>query len=91
MNKYIIGAVFSICGTLLLSAILISGAIFSATMDSWSGSSKFWYAILGKSTPNEGMNSMGLSFLFYFSIAIFLVGISCLLWEQIKIMLEKNI
>ena len=90
MNKYIIGAVFSICGTLLLSAILISGAIFSATASSWSGS-VYWSAILGKSTSDEGMSSMGLSFLFYFSIALFLVGISCLLWEQIKIMLEKNI
>lgn len=91
MNKYIIGAVLSICGILLLSAILISGAIFSTTMDSWSGSSKFWYAILGKSIPDEGMNSMGLSFLFYFSIALFLVGVTCLLWEQIKKILEKEI
>lgn len=91
MNKMIIGAVFSICGTILLSAILISGAVFSSTMDSWSGTSKFWYAILGGTTPGEGMYATGLSFLFFFAIALFLIGITCLLWEQAKKVLKMEI
>ena len=91
MKKSIAGAVLSICGTILFSAILISGAVFSSTMDAWSGSSKFWNAILGKSVPNEGMTSMELSFLFYLSIALFFIGIVSLLWEQLKKMLEMKI
>ena len=91
MNKMIIGAVFSICGTLLFSAILIAGAVFGSTMDSWSGSSKLWYAILSKVNPEEGVYTTGLSFLFYFAIALFLVGLTCLLWEQAKKVLKMEI
>lgn len=91
MKKSIAGAVLSICGTMLLSSILISGAVFSSTMNGWSGSSKLWYAILGKSVPDEGMVSMELSLLFYLSIALFLIGIVSLFWEQVKKMLDiKN-
>lgn len=72
------------CGTTLFSAILIAGAIFSATMDSWSGSSKFWYAILGSTSLDEGMYAMGLSFVFYFAIALFLFGVTCLFWDRIN-------
>ncbi len=82
MNRMIIGAAFLLCGTLLFSAILVAGAVFSTALDSWSGS-KLWYAILGNSYPDEGMQTMGLSFFFYFSIILFLIGFIMLLWETI--------
>lgn len=84
MNKTIIGAIFTVCGTILFSAVLISGAVFSSTMDSWTGSSKFWSAILSKDDPETGMYTMGLSFVFYFAIALFLFGVGCLFQEQLN-------
>lgn len=91
MNKTIVGATFTLCGTILFSAILISGAIYSATMDSWSGSSKFWFAILGKATPEEDMYTMGLTFIFCFAIALFLFGVTCLFWDRLNKALKSEV
>lgn len=71
MNKTIIGAIFTLCGTILFSAILITGAILSVD------SSFFWFEIF---RPGE----WGLAFLFYFAIALFLFGVICLFWKHIE-------
>ena len=78
MNKTIIGAVFTLCGTILFSAILISGAIFS------SDPAMLWYEILG---PTE----WGLTFLFYFAIVLFLLGVTCLFGDRIDKALKTEI
>ena len=78
MNKMIIGSVFSICGIILFSAILITGAIFSSNPEI------LWHNIFGST-------EWGLSFLFYFAIALFLFGMTCLLWEHAKKVLKMEI
>lgn len=78
MNKIIIGAIFTLCGTILFSAILIVGAIL--TVDSVS----FWFQIF---RPGE----LGLTFLFYFAIILFLFGVTCLFWDRIDNALKMEI
>ena len=84
MKRYVMGTVASLCGAIILSGILIAGAIYSSTLDSWSGSSKFWYAIKGSGFYQDRTPGMGLAFLFYLSILLLFGGLASILYEHFK-------
>lgn len=84
MNKSIIGAVFSIGGLLLFSTVLVTSAIIGTALDGWAEASKLWFILFDS-------DEWGLSFLFFFAIALFLFGVVLLFWEQLKKIFEMKI
>jgi predicted Co/Zn/Cd cation transporter (cation efflux family) len=76
MKKVIIGGSISLCGAIIHAAVIIAAGVYSVSLTSWSGSSKFWYAIFGAPTYGNEVNlSLKAGFLFVASLILVLAGI----------------
>lgn len=62
--------------TTFLSSLFVSAAIYSTSLSSWSGRSKFWFALLGDSNGSNGLQSMDVSCFFYFAFALVVICLS---------------
>lgn len=85
MKRILIGTVISLCSAIIDAAIIISAGIYSISLTSWSGRSKFWYAIFGSQRyGNEANLSLNMGELFIVASALFILGMIILLQELLK-------
>lgn len=82
LKRVIIGAFISLCSAIIDAAIIITAGIYSSSLTSWSGKSKFWYAIFGAQRyGNEANLSLNLGELFIIASILFVLGIIIMIIE----------
>jgi len=86
MKKDVLGAVLTLCGTIMDTGIFIAAAVYAPSLNSGDGS-KMWYAIFGAPTyGNEVNRSLNLGIPFVIATLSIVIGIILLArWDLRKI------
>jgi len=85
LKRVIFGGFISLCSAIIVAAIIISAGIYSSSLTSWSGTSKFWYAIFGaQNYGNEANMSLNLGFLVITASILFILGMIIMIVELFK-------
>ena len=75
MKKTVIGGIIMLSGVLTTLCIILSAAIYTPNITSWSGS-KLWFAIFGaKKYGNEVIQSLFLGTPFVIGIILAIIGL----------------
>ena len=83
MKRVWIGTALMACGTAIDGIIILSAAIYSSSLHSWSGS-KLWYAIFGTMYDYGANLSLNLWVPFVLGAVLLLCGILALAIEYFK-------
>jgi hypothetical protein len=85
MKKTIIGGFISLSSAIIVSAIIIAAGTYSPSLTSWSGTSRFWYAIFGAPTYGNGINlRMSLGFIFVLFSILLVAGVALMAYELFR-------
>jgi hypothetical protein len=84
MKRAIIGGFISLSNAIIISAIIIAAGTYSSSLTSWSGKSKFWYAIFGAPTYGNVNLSMNLGFIFVLSSILLIAGVALMAYELFR-------
>lgn len=85
MRRTIIGGFIMFAGLLVTLTIIISGSIYATSMTTWSGDSKFWYAIFGALFfGGNGGESLKLGIPFLTGLLFTIIGFLILVAEYFE-------